>query len=150
MFVGAFGALKQVRIKRFIAYASISQVGFILLGVSTCSLSGLIASVIYLFIYLAMSFIFFTIILNTEHVVTKKNIIYLSELYCFSTYSPKFAKYLTVVLFSMAGIPPLGGFFGKLFIYMVAIDAKLDPVVFFSLFLSIINAYYYLNFIHYL
>lgn len=150
MFVGAFGALKQVRIKRFIAYASISQVGFILLSIASCSLSGLIAAIVYLFIYLVMSIIFFTIILSTEHLVTKKNIIYLSELYCFSIYSSKFAKYLTVVLFSMAGVPPLGGFVGKLLIYIVAIDAKLDPVVFLSLLLSIINAYYYLNFIHYL
>lgn len=97
-----------------------------------------------------MSLIFFTIILNTEHVSTKKNIIYLSELYCFSIYSPKFAKYLVVVLFSMAGIPPLGGFVGKLFIYIVAIDARLDLVIFFSLFLSVVSTYYYLNFIHYL
>jgi NADH-quinone oxidoreductase subunit N len=150
MFVGTFGALKQVRIKRFIAYASISQVGFILLGMSACSLSGLIASVIYLAIYVVMSLVFFIIILNTEHVVTKKNIIYLSELYCFSLYSPKFAKYLVVVLFSMAGIPPLGGFIGKLFIYIVAINSKLDLVVLFSLFLSVVSTYYYLNFIHYL
>jgi len=150
MCVGAFGALKQVRVKRFIAYASISQVGFILLGIASCSLSGLISSVVYLFIYLVMSIIFFTIILNTEHIVTKKNIIYLSELYCFSIYSSKVAKYLTVVLFSMAGVPPLGGFVAKLLVYIVAIDAKLDLVVFLSLILSIINAYYYLNFVHYL
>jgi NADH-quinone oxidoreductase subunit N len=150
MFVGTFGALKQVRIKRFIAYASISQVGFILLGLSACSLSGLMASLVYLFIYVVMSLLFFTIILNTEHVVTKRNVIYLSELYCFSIYSPKFAKYLTVVLFSMAGIPPLGGFVGKLVIYVVAMDAGLDIVVLFSLILSIISTYYYLNFIHYL
>jgi NADH-quinone oxidoreductase subunit N len=150
MFVGTFGALKQVRIKRFIAYASISQVGFILLGVSSCSLSGLVASIVYLFIYVVMSLIFFILLLNTEHIATKKNIIYLSELYCFSIYSPIFAKYLAVVLFSMAGIPPLGGFIGKLFIYVVAIEAKLDLVVFFSLLLSILSTYYYLNFVHYL
>ena len=76
MFIGAFGALKQVRVKRFIAYSSISQVGFILLGMASCSLSGLIASMVYLFIYIVMSLIFFTIILNTEHIVTKKNIIF--------------------------------------------------------------------------
>lgn len=150
MFVGTFGAVKQVRIKRFIAYASISQVGFILFGISSCSLVGLIASIVYLFVYVVMSMVFFTIILNTEHVVTKKNVIYLSELYCFAIYSPKIAKYLAVVLFSMAGIPPLGGFIAKLCIYVVAIDARLDLAVFFSLLLSIISTYYYLNFIHYL
>jgi NADH-quinone oxidoreductase subunit N len=150
MFIGTFGALKQVRIKRFIAYASISQVGFILLGVSTGSLSGLIASFIYLLVYVVMSILFFTLILNTEHIVTKKNIIYLSELYCFSIYSPKFAKYFAVVLFSMAGIPPMGGFVSKLLIYVVAIEAKLDFIVSFSLILSLVSTYYYLNFVHYL
>jgi len=150
MLVGTFGALKQVRIKRFIAYASISQVGFIIFGLSSCNLVGLIASIVYLSVYVVMSILFFTIILNTEHVVTKKNVIYLSELYCFAIYSPKVAKYLAVVLFSMAGIPPLGGFIAKLCIYVVVIDARLDSAIFFSLILSIISTYYYLNFIHYL
>lgn len=150
MFVGTFGALKQVRVKRFIAYASISQVGFIMLGLASCCIGGLIASVLYLFIYALMSIVFFALILNTEHIVSKKNIIYLSELYCFSLYSSKFAKCLAIVLFSMAGIPPLGGFISKLFVYIVAIDAKLDLIVFVSLFLSIVSTYYYLNFIHYI
>lgn len=150
MFIGTFGALKQVRIKRFIAYASISQVGFILMGLSTGTLSGLVASFIYLLVYVLMSILFFVLILNTEHVVTKKNIIYLSELYCFSMYSPKFAKYFAVVLFSMAGIPPMGGFISKLLIYVVAIEAKLDFIVSFSLILSLVSTYYYLNFVHYL
>jgi NADH-quinone oxidoreductase subunit N len=60
------------------------------------------------------------------------------------------AKYLAVILFSMAGIPPLGGFICKLLVYIVAIEAKLDMVVFFSLILSIVSTYYYLNFIHYI
>lgn len=149
MLVGTFGALKQVRIKRFIAYASISQVGFIMLGLASSSLGGLIASISYLIIYVLMTIAFFILILNTEHIVTKKNIVYLSELYCFSIYSPKFARYLAIVLLSMAGIPPLGGFIGKLFIYVVAIDAGLDSAVFLSLLISIISTYYYLNFIHY-
>ena len=97
-----------------------------------------------------MSLAFFILILNIEHVVTKKNVIYLSEYYCFSLYNPSMAKYLAVVLFSMAGIPPLGGFICKLLVYISAIDAKLDTVVFFSLVLSLISTYYYLNFIHYI
>jgi NADH-quinone oxidoreductase subunit N len=150
MIVGTFGTLKQVKVKRFIAYASISQVGFLMLGVSSCSLGGFIASIVYLFLYALMSLGFFILMLNIEHVVTKKNIIYLSEFYCFSIYSPKLAKYLAVILFSMAGIPPLGGFICKLLVYIVAIESKLDMVVFFSLILSIVSTYYYLNFIHYI
>lgn len=120
-----------------------------MLGLASSSLGGLIASISYLIIYVLMTIAFFILILNTEHIVTKKNIVYLSELYCFSIYSPKFARYLAIVLLSMAGIPPLGGFIGKLFIYVVAIDAGLDSAVFLSLLISIISTYYYLNFIHY-
>ena len=67
MCVGTFGALSQVRIKRFIAYTSISQVGFILLGLASLSLGGLIAAILYLFIYAITSVAFFTLLLNTNH-----------------------------------------------------------------------------------
>jgi len=100
-------------------------------------------------VYTLTSIGFFILILNTEHVKTKKNIIYLNELHYLSTYSPKFARYLTVIFFSMSGIPPLGGFITKLFIYSAAIDARLDLVVFISLLISVVSTYYYLNFISY-
>jgi len=149
LLVGTFGALRQTRVKRFIAYTSISQVGSILFGISSVSLGGLISSLLYLFVYTLTSIGFFILILNTEHVKTKKNIIYLNELHYLSTYSPKFARYLTVIFFSMSGIPPLGGFITKLFIYSAAIDARLDLVVFISLLISVVSTYYYLNFISY-
>jgi len=150
MFIGTFGALKQVRIKRFIAFTSISQVGFIILGISSLSIGGLVATILYLCIYALMSLVFFTILLNTEHIVTKKNISYLSQLYCLSVTSKAASCHLYIVLFSMAGVPPLGGFIGKLFIYISAIDSGLDIAVIFSLLLSIVSTYYYLNFIHYM
>jgi NADH-quinone oxidoreductase subunit N len=150
MLVGTFGALKQVKVKRFIAYASISQVGFIMLGVASCSLIGFISALMYLFLYAVMSLAFFTLLLNTEHATKKTPVIYLSELYCLSLYSSNAAKYLAAILFSMAGIPPLGGFICKLLVYLAAMDAKLDVAVLFSLLLSIISTYYYLNFIHYI
>lgn len=150
MWVGTFGALTQVRIKRFIAYTSISQVGFIMLGLASLSLGGLIAAILYLLIYAITSVVFFTLLLNTNHIVTKKNPRYFSELYYISVYNNRFAHYLSVFLLSMAGVPPLGGFIGKLFIYISAIDAGLELVVFFSLLLSLISTYYYLNVIQYI
>jgi NADH-quinone oxidoreductase subunit N len=83
MLVGSFGAIKQVRIKRFIAYASITQVGFIFLGLSSCSLIGLIASILYIFLYGTTTLIFFGIILNTENIITRRSMIYLSDLSSF-------------------------------------------------------------------
>jgi len=126
LFIGTFGSLKQVRVKRFIAYASISQVGFIFMGLSCCSMNGLISSILYLFLYAIMSLIFFSLILKTEHILLGKNITFFSDLYSFDFYNKKEITFLSIVLLSMAGIPPLGGFIGKLCLYFASFDAKLD------------------------
>jgi len=150
MLVGALGAIKQVRIKRFIAYTSINQVGFIFLGIASCNLTGLTASIIYLILYAAMSISFFTFLLNTEHMVTKKSMIYLSDLYCFCLYNFENSQHLILAILSMAGLPPLGGFIGKLFLYFAVMEARFDFVVLCSLFISIISVYYYLSFVRYI
>jgi len=148
--IGALGAIKQVSIKRFIAYTSINQVGFIFLGLASCSLFGLISSLLYILIYALMSLIFFTVLLKTEHIFNNRGIIYLSDLYYFSFYNGEISIYLSTVLLSMAGLPPLGGFIGKFFLYLAAIEARLDNIVFISLLISMISTYYYLNIIRYL
>jgi NADH-quinone oxidoreductase subunit N len=150
MIVGAFGAFMQVRIKRFIAYASISQVGFIFLGIASCNLTGLIASLIYLILYSVMSLGFFTLLLNSNHIITGRNMLYLSDLYCFCLYNIESSEHLVLIILSMAGLPPLGGFVGKLFLYFSVMEARLDLTILFSLFLSIVSVYYYLSFVRYL
>jgi NADH-quinone oxidoreductase subunit N len=148
--VGSFGALKQVRIKRFLAYTSITQVGFILLGAVSGSLLGLLASIMYLFLYVLMNLIFFSIFLNIEHIIFRKNIVYLSDLYSLSLYNKEIAQHLSLTILSMAGLPPLGGFVGKLFLYFAVIEAHLDFVLIISLLISLVSTYYYLNFVRYL
>ena len=150
MIVGSFSALKQVRIKRFLAYTSISQVGFILLGVSSGNILGLSASLMYLILYVTMNLLFFTIFLNIEHVILKKNIVYLSDLYGLSSYTKETGKHLALAILSMAGLPPLGGFIGKLFLYFAIIEAHLDFILAVSLSISLISTFYYLNFLRYL
>ena len=150
MFIGGLGAIKQVRIKRFIAYTSINQIGFIFLGISSCNLTGLTAAIIYLILYSVMSVSFFTILLNTQHVLTKKSMVYLSDIYCFCFYDFQSSQHLVLVVLSMAGLPPLGGFIGKLLLYFSVMEARLDFVIIFSLLLSIISVYYYLSFIRYI
>jgi NADH-quinone oxidoreductase subunit N len=149
MFVGAMGALKQLRIKRFIAYTSINQIGFLFFGLASCNLIGLIATLIYLMLYVSMSLNFFTILLNTEHMVTKRGMLYLSDLYCFSSYNTESSKHLVLTIMSMAGLPPLGGFIGKLFLYFAVMEAKLDTALFISLLISMVSTYYYLSFVRY-
>ena len=150
MIVGSFGALKQVRIKRFLAYTSISQIGFILLGVSSGNLLGLSASLMYLMLYIVMNILFFAIFLNIEHIVLNKNVVYLSDLYGISHYTKEAGKHLALTILSMAGLPPLGGFIGKLFLYFSIIEAHLDFLLLMSLLVSLVSTFYYLNFLRYL
>ena len=150
MVVGTFGALKQVRIKRFIAYTSINQVGFILLGIACLNLIGLIASFIYLILYSIMSISFFAIILNTEHIITKRSMIYLSDLQSLSLYNTEVGKHLVLVVMSMAGLPPLGGFIGKLFLYYAVMESRFDLIIFTSMLVGIVSTYYYLNLVKYI
>lgn len=150
LIVGSFGALKQIRIKRFLAYTSINQIGFILLGIASCSLLGLIASIMYLGLYIIMNLIFFSVFLRTEHAIIEKNVVYLSDLYGISSYSYETSIHFAITILSMAGLPPLGGFIGKLFIYFSAIEARLDFSLLFTLLISVLSAYYYLNCIRYI
>jgi NADH-quinone oxidoreductase subunit N len=150
IFVGSFTALKQVRIKRFLAYTSITQVGFVLLGVTSGNILGLSSSLMYLLIYVVMNLVFFGVFLNIEHVILKKNILFLSDLYGLHNSTKEGSKHLAITILSMAGLPPFGGFIGKLFIYFSVIEAGLDFILLLSLLISLVSTYYYLNFIRYL
>jgi len=81
VFLGTFGALYQVRIKRFIASASISQIGFILVGISCFSLNGLLGSFIHTFIYILVNLIFFTTLLDSNSLLLKRNALFMHELF---------------------------------------------------------------------
>ena len=107
MAVGSLGALKQVRIKRFLAYASINQIGFVLMGISSCSLIGLVTSLVYINLYIVMNLLFFGVFLQVEHALVKNNITYLSDLYGISTYSREGSFHLATAILSMAGLPPI-------------------------------------------
>ena len=102
MAVGSLGALKQVRIKRFLAYASINQIGFVLMGISSCSLIGLVTSLVYINLYIVMNLLFFGVFLQVEHALVKNNITYLSDLYGISTYSREGSFHLATAILSMA------------------------------------------------
>lgn len=150
MLIGALGALKQVRIKRFIAYTSINQVGFLFLGIASCNLAGLTAAIMFMIIYVAMSIIFFSVLLNTEQVVTKRGLLYLSDLYYISKYNVASGKYLAFTILAMAGLPPLGGFVGKLFLYFAATEARLDLSILISMLIGVISTYYYLSLVRHI
>lgn len=154
LFIGAFGALAQKDIKRFLAYASISQIGVFLLGVSTHSFFGLKASFLHLIIYIISSVVFFGLIINTTSLVTGRHLYYISDFAGLSLYNKHLSTALLISLFSMAGVPPLSGFFTKMLIF-----CNLSQVDFFSmdilqssvlsiisiLILSLLTTFYYIE-----
>ena len=145
LIVGALGALKQQKIKRFIAYTSINQVGFLLAGLSCGSFSGTWASILHLTMYIIMSFGLFAFLLGVTKFFDQDNIIYLSDLNNFSQKNKSISILLTILLFSMAGVPPLGGFFGKYFILLAATESYNFALVVVALFVNVISAFYYIR-----
>jgi NADH-quinone oxidoreductase subunit N len=147
LIVGCFGSLYQHGIKRLFAYGSISQVGFSLIGLVCNSVGGIISSLIFFTIYIIVSLGVFTILINTEAFYSGKNMSSLSDLSNFSKYNMLVSVFLSTFLLSMAGIPPLAGFFGKLFIFISTIGANYYGLTLGVILLSTINVFVYIRMI---
>jgi NADH-quinone oxidoreductase subunit N len=145
MVLGAFAAIGQHNIKRLMAYSSIGHVGYILLGLAAGTEEGVRGILVYVAIYMVMNLGTFAVILSMRrHNVMVEDI---SDLAGLSRSQPLMALALAIFMFSMAGIPPLAGFFGKLYIFMPAIDAGLVIPAIIGVVSSVVSAYYYLRII---
>jgi NADH-quinone oxidoreductase subunit N len=143
MALGAFAALRQQNIKRLMAYSSIGNVGYILLGLASGSEKGIQAVVFYLAIYLVMTLgVFATILLMKRRGVMLEGI---GDLAGLARSQPMMAFALMLFMFSLAGIPPLAGFWGKLYIFMAAVEAKLYWPAVLGVLASVVASYYYLR-----
>ena len=159
MAVGSFGAIFQKNIKRLLAYSSIGHVGFILLGLSALNLEGYIpsSSTFYILVYTVISIGGFGFILlikdvnNKDHSqeddATNDRIFDISSLSGLSKTNPVMALSLAILVFSMAGIPPLAGFFAKFYVIGAALSAKFYVAAVIAVLFSVISAYYYLRII---
>jgi NADH-quinone oxidoreductase subunit N len=143
MFVGAFGALRQTNLKRILAYSSIGHVGFLLMGMATLSGEGLAATVAYLFFYVLMSAVAFAVLLMMR--VDGRAVEHMADIAGLSRTQPAAALALAVTMFSMVGIPPLVGFFTKLYVLQAAINAGLLWLAIFGVLLSVVSAFYYIR-----
>jgi NADH-quinone oxidoreductase subunit N len=146
--VGTFGALRQYRIKRFLAFSSITHVGYLLIGFSTGTFEGLSSIFFYLLIYIVMSLNIWAIVILLE--IRKKKTIrlkYLTDLQNLSRNNPVLSITLLINLFSMAGVPPLAGFYAKVYVFFSALEISLNVLVIFGILLSVISAFYYIRFI---
>ena len=145
MVFAAFAAIAQKNIKRLMAYSSIGHVGYALIGLACGTPQGISSLVIYLSIYLIMNIGVFSFILSMKNKGEYyENISDLSGLY--KTH-PYYSVVITILMFSLAGIPPLAGFFGKFYIFIAAIESNLLLLAIVGILASVIGAFYYLRII---
>jgi len=142
--VGARGAIGQTNIKRFLAYSSINNVGFILVGLATGTAEGASAMLVYLAIYVPMTIGSFVAVLMMKDEAGEP-IEGIADLAGLSRTRPALAWCIMALMFSLAGIPPLFGFWGKLVVFWAAMDAGLVALAALAIAGSVISAYYYIK-----
>jgi NADH-quinone oxidoreductase subunit N len=143
MALGAFAAINQRNIKRLMAYSSIGHVGYALIGLCVGEEVGVRSVLIYLAIYLFMNIGVFACILNMRR--DGAMVEGINDLAGMSRTHPMLAMALAILMFSMAGIPPFAGFFGKLYIFMGAIQAELYWLAVLGVLSSVVAAFYYIR-----
>jgi NADH-quinone oxidoreductase subunit N len=143
MALGSFAAIGQTNIKRLMAYSSIGHMGYALVGLAAGTTEGVQGVIIYLAIYLAMTLGTFACILAMRR--DGRMVEDIDQLSGLSSTSPLMAFLLAMLLFSLAGVPPLAGFFAKFYVFLAAIHAGLYVLAVIGVLLSVVGAYYYLR-----
>jgi len=145
MILGAVAAIGQTNLKRLMAYSAIGHMGYALAGLATGSNEGIQSTVIYLSIYLIMNLGIFSCIFMMK----RKDIFYedIQDLSGLSKNHPIISVCLLLLLFSLAGIPPLAGFFAKFYIFMAVIKVKMYTLAIIGLITTVVSAFYYLRII---
>src|ERR1700726_1187804 len=142
MVLGAFAAIGQRNIKRLMAYSSIGHMGYALVGLAAGTAEGVQGVVVYMTIYVAMTLGTFACILSMRRSTGMVESI--DQLAGLARTSPTTAFFLAMLLFSMAGVPPLAGFFAKFYVFLAAIKAGLYVLAVIGVLASVVGAYYYL------
>ncbi len=148
MFLGGIAAIGQRNIKRLMAYSSISHMGFALMGLAAGTAFGVQAMLIYMAIYATMNVGTFAFILAMEK--DGSPVTDIRSLQMYSAKEPLKALAMLVLMFSLAGVPPLVGFFGKLYVLRAAYDGGLGWLAVAGVIASVINAFYYLRIVYYM
>src|ERR1043165_6236155 len=142
MVLGSFAAIGQRNIKRLMAYSSIGHMGFALVGLAAGTAEGVQGVIVYMAIYVAMTLGTFACILSMR---TSRGLVEnISDLAGLARPKPGMAFFLAMMIFSLAGVPPLAGFFAKYFVFLAAIKAGLYTLAVIGVLASVVGAYYYL------
>ena len=145
LILGALAPIMQTSIKRLMAYSSIGHVGYALMGLAAGTQSGASATLIYLATYIFMTLGSFGVIIAMRR--QGRSVETISDLAGLGRNDPGLALAMTIFMLSMAGVPPLSGFFGKLYVFLAAIQSGLWTLAVIGVITSIIGAYYYLRII---
>lgn len=145
MLLGAFAAIGQSNIKRLMAYSSIGHIGYALIGLAAGTEEGIRGVLVYMAIYIVMNAGTFACIVAMRR--KGRACERIEDLAGLGATAPGLALAITVFMFSMAGIPPLAGFFGKLYVFMAAVQAGLWPLAVIGVLASVVAAFYYLRII---
>lgn len=148
MFLGALAAIGQRNIKRLMAYSSISHMGFALMGLASGTAFGVEAMLVYIAIYVTMNIGTFAFILSMER--DGQSITDIAALQQYSRSEPLKALAVLVLMFSLAGIPPLVGFFGKFYVLQAAVNAGMSWLAVSGVIASVIGAFYYLRIVYFM
>ncbi len=143
MGLGAFAAIGQKNMKRLMAYSSIGHMGFALVGLAAASMVGVRGVALYMLIYLVMTLGTFAVILamRRNNAVVEN----IDDLAGLATTNPIIATMMTILMFSLAGIPPLAGFMAKWYVFLAAVQAGLWPLAILGVLASVVGAFYYLR-----
>ncbi|MEQ3709049.1 NADH-quinone oxidoreductase subunit NuoN, partial [Tateyamaria sp.] len=148
MFLGAFAAIGQTNIKRLMAFSSIAHMGYALMGLAAGTVLGVQAMLVYMAIYVTMNVGTFAFILMMEK--DGQPVTDIASLNMYAKREPTRALAMLVLLFSLAGVPPMLGFFGKLYVLRAAYEADLIWLAVAGVIASVIGAYYYLRIVFYM
>jgi NADH-quinone oxidoreductase subunit N len=165
MVIGTFGGLFQKKIKRLLAYSAVAHVGYILVGFIVGSVEGVQAVFLYLFFYLSSSLGIFVLLLSLRFIFcsflkkgaqSKNNLqnqvifftpIFITDLLFLLRGNKLLGLSFLIFVFSMSGIPPLAGFYGKLYLFFAGVGSELYVLILFSVLMSVISCFYYLRLI---
>jgi NADH-quinone oxidoreductase subunit N len=145
--IGSFVEFKQKKIKRLLAYSSISHVGYMLLAFSANSIEGTQALFFYLIIYMITSVVLWSLLLSVNTLKNTDRSKTLVDLSYLSTTNPLLAFTGLIAFFSLAGVPPLAGFYAKMTIFLTTISSSLIFASVFAILTSVISSYYYIRII---
>ena len=147
MIWGSLAALSQRRIKRLMAYSGIVNIGYMLIGIASGTINSIVGLLVYLIIYTVMTIGFFSFMLGVQNYKTRTLNVYLTDLTNIGKTNPALALGVSLILFSMVGLPPLAGFFGKMYLFLAAVNSELYVVAIIGVLSSVVAAFYYIRII---